>query len=320
MISVLLSTLNGAETLPSVLNSLTLADLPDEQWELVIVDNASTDQTQTVLSKYKESLPLTVISELRAGKNIALNTGLQVLRGDLVIFTDDDVVLPRNFLTGYSCIAHQATDFSIFGGHIEALWEIEPPANLLEEIPLNIAYSLTELERNRGEILAGRLYGPNFAVRRAVFESNILFDERIGPNGGHYIMGDETDFLQRAAKAGHQAFFEPDIVVKHRVAARQLEQPWLAQRAELAGRTTLHQSLRAGDCLEEVATILGIPRWSIKRYAGHQMELALALLHLGHYKKHTARWNRNYILGYAREFKRLSSNDQLRKDTSVKLK
>ena len=311
MISVALSSFNGADTLPSLLDSLASADVPDGGWELVIVNNASTDSTQEVLERRMEELPLSILYEPKAGKNVALNRALSEMKGDLFVFTDDDVLLPRNFLIGYKKISDEATEFDIFGGHIVPLWECEPSDRLLAEIPLNIAFAITETDRKCGEILAGRLYGPNFSVRRSVFDSGLLFDEAIGPNGSHYIMGDETDFLRRAARTGHRAWFEPGITVKHRVAAHQLERRWLFERAALAGRTLVHNSLRDGEPLDGVATLAGYPRWSILRYARFRAQEVLARLRPNCSGELYAHWHGGFIHGYAMEFRRLYRSGRL---------
>ena len=91
MLTVFLATRNGSRTLPGVLESFTRLRVPPSGWKLVVVDNGSTDQTCEIVASFRASLPVTYVFEGRMGKNVALNTGLTHLEGDLAVFTDDDV-------------------------------------------------------------------------------------------------------------------------------------------------------------------------------------------------------------------------------------
>ena len=76
MLTVLIATHNGADTLPVVLEAYTKLKAPDGDWKLVIVDNGSTDSTNETIRAFTRRLPLTYVFEPRRGKNRALNTGL----------------------------------------------------------------------------------------------------------------------------------------------------------------------------------------------------------------------------------------------------
>ena len=94
MITVLIATHNGAETLPAVLNSYCKLEPPNGGWELIIVDNGSTDSTKEIVHAFQSRLPLTYVFEPRLGKAVAQNNGLSRINGDLLVMTDDDA-LPR---------------------------------------------------------------------------------------------------------------------------------------------------------------------------------------------------------------------------------
>ena len=92
MLTVLFATYNGEKTLPAVLNAYSKQSLPKEEWKLVIVDNGSNDNTKEIINEFLPLLPITLLFEPRRGKNVALNTGLSHIEGDLIVFTDDDVL------------------------------------------------------------------------------------------------------------------------------------------------------------------------------------------------------------------------------------
>ncbi len=126
MLTVLIATYNGARTLPYVLNIYCQLEPPDDGWQLVIVDNRSTDQTKEVIASFTQRLPLTYLFEPRQGKNVALNTGLSRVAGDLIVFTDDDTLPQPNWLRQIRLAADSQSEFVIFGGPILPKWEVLP--------------------------------------------------------------------------------------------------------------------------------------------------------------------------------------------------
>ena len=75
-IAIVLATYNGAKSLPLVLEAYMHCAPPDCPWHIIVVDNASTDDTQAVLQSFADRLPLRILSEPGRGKNRALNRAL----------------------------------------------------------------------------------------------------------------------------------------------------------------------------------------------------------------------------------------------------
>src|SRR5215471_5623735 len=98
MLTVLIATRNGAHTLPRCLAALGQLIAPVGGWKLIVVDNGSTDATREIVESFADRLPLTYLLEPRPGKNAALNAGLDHVEGDLVVFTDDDVLARPDWL------------------------------------------------------------------------------------------------------------------------------------------------------------------------------------------------------------------------------
>ena len=130
-ITVLFATLNGEHTLPHMLDTLEQLEPPTDGCKIIAVDNGSTDNSLRILGERAARLPMTVLSEPRRGKNIALNTGLVAAEGDIVALTDDDVILPGNWLAAIEKVAAEQTAYDIFGGAIYPVWEEPPPAWIL---------------------------------------------------------------------------------------------------------------------------------------------------------------------------------------------
>ncbi len=302
MITVLIATRNGAKTLPALLESLANCDTDSEQWQLIIVDNGSTDGTAELLANAKSILPLLVLNEPRPGKNTALNKALRHVNGELVVFTDDDVLVPPDFIKAYAQLAQYETRFSIFGGAIDAKWPEKVDRCLLNAIPLNVAFAVTDTDRGRGSIKASDLYGPNVAIRRQVFEQGLRFNESVGPNGSNYMMGSETEFLARAEKAGFAAFNDPSIVVQHRIEQGQLTFDWLFSRAQKSGRALMGEQLREHGRAPDVRTVLDYPTWALSGSLQARVRGVVARICGNREEAHRENWHAGFLLGYAREF------------------
>lgn len=199
---------------------------------MVAVDNGSTDDSLRILEQRTAQLPMTVVSEPRRGKNTALNAGLAFIEGDIVALTDDDVILPPDWLVAIDKAAASNPDHDIFGGAIAPVWEVPPPDWVLNCVPKGWL-SLTEFPE--GPIEPQSVFGPNMAVRAAVFRQ-LKFAEDTGPDGTVHTVGSETEFTMRAERSGHRCWHFHASPVGHIIRPYQLSPEWLLQRAYNFGR------------------------------------------------------------------------------------
>ncbi|NNM01828.1 MAG: glycosyltransferase family 2 protein, partial [Gammaproteobacteria bacterium] len=101
-ISISLCTHNNASSLDRTLASLRALEVPAGiEWEVVLVDNGSTDPTPVVANGWADRLPVVYLFEARLGLSVARNRSLAAARGDLVIFIDDDVEAVPGWLAAY---------------------------------------------------------------------------------------------------------------------------------------------------------------------------------------------------------------------------
>lgn len=296
MLSVLISTRNGAKTLPLMLDSLCAQTLSQSLWKLVIVDNGSTDETGTILGAYRDRLPMVILSEQKPGKNRALNLARAEATGDLVIFSDDDVIFPKDWLEIHRQVAHSNPEFDIFGGPIHPRWPETPQEWILKHVPLGTVFAITEGAVTEGECSIGVVWGANFSVRKTVLDRFGPLPENIGPSGSQYAMGSESAFLYRLAENGHRSFFVNQAAVGHVIRPNQLERSWILERAQRFGRG---QSRLTFEKNGPVTELLGLPRWILPK--------CMAAL-FGRFTTHEstrfkAEWDFNYALGYVCEYR-----------------
>jgi glycosyltransferase involved in cell wall biosynthesis len=234
--TVLFTSHNGSSTLPAMLEAFTRLEPPPGGLKIIAVENASTDNTGEVLSRYQSRLPLTILSQPARGKNKALNIAIPALAGDLVVFTDDDVIPESNWVIRLRRAAAEHPEYDIFGGRITPHWIEEPPSWLFDLLPTDMAYALTDEHLETGPISASRVWGPNMALRARVFADGSRFNEAIGPGSGQYIMGSETEFTRRLQNCGYRALHVREAVVKHIIRPHQVDPKWVVQRTYRYGR------------------------------------------------------------------------------------
>ncbi len=247
MTPIVFATHNGSQTLERMLDGLQALDTSRGGFHVIAVDNASTDSTRTLLDRYAENAPMTVLFEPRKGKNAALNTALDHLAahgvgGDpvtpdtLIVFTDDDIAPDPQWLDALQRAADDASDRDLFGGAIRPRFPSAPPAWLMAlKHEFGVLYAQTD--HATGPCEARWIWGPNMAVRQRVFDDGHRFTDSIGPDGrATYAMGSETEFLTRAEAHGATAMFVAEAAVDHLVRDDQMTRDWVLGRARRHGK------------------------------------------------------------------------------------
>ncbi|MBI2527080.1 MAG: glycosyltransferase family 2 protein [Candidatus Rokubacteria bacterium] len=265
MISVVFSTRNGVRTLVRTCDALCRVDAPSGGWELIAVDNASTDDTAAVLARYRTRLPLTVLSCPTPGKNIALNLALAHVKGDLVVFTDDDVLPARDWLMAMKAVATEQASVAVFGGRILPEWPFPPPEWVLGHVDLAVAFGLHSDDMPEGLDVPWVVWGGNMMIRASVFRGGIRFNEALGPAPGQYVMGGETELVRRLSAAGHRCYFSNRPVVKHIIRPDQLTRCWTLHRARRHGKWLCVEESMVRPEQQRVALVFGVPRWRVRR-------------------------------------------------------
>jgi glycosyltransferase involved in cell wall biosynthesis len=299
MLSVLLATRDRAGILRDVLETYCQIRPPASGWKIVVVDNGSTDATPQVLASFANRLPLHFVKEPKLGKNFALNTGLELVEGDLTVFTDDDAFPRPDWLVHLRQAADAQLAYSIFGGAVVPRWEALPPAWIGWIADAGPVYTLTDPSLKEGPIPSYLVFGPNMAVRTSVFESGTRFDCSIGPNGTDYPMGSETELVVRLERAGHKAWYVEGALVEHFIREEQLREDWVLERAVRWGRGRYRISRNPN-------LLFGVPRHLFRDLPKEAALIAAAGICLRRDSLFRARWRFNILLGMAIEARRMA--------------
>jgi GT2 family glycosyltransferase len=264
-LSVIIATRRRPQFLADTLRSLAGADTAGLDWELLVVDNGGDpDANRGVVHDASQTLPVRLLCEASRGKNHAINRALTETSGSLVVFTDDDVIVDRQWLRELQDGAARWPNATMFGGRVRPRWpdgELPPRAHEL----FDHAFAIADFGNVEQPYSAGYVYGPNMAIRADVFRAGWRFNPAIGPDGtDRYISGSETSLTVALQKHGHQAVYLPRACVEHRIRPEQLRSEWLFRRAFRRGRTDACQKGYEGGWRRVPKSILGD---AIREYA-----------------------------------------------------
>ena len=246
LITVAICTFNRAESLRRTLDSLTAMQVPgDLAWELVVVNNNSTDKTNEIIEKYGDRLPVRREFEVRPGLSNARNRAIDTARGEYIVWTDDDVVVEPGWLRAYADAFRRWPGAAVFGGRIVPRYEPSAAKWVVEnEAILRGAYALRDLgnEVLPLSITEHRIpYGANFAIRSNE-QRAFRYDPNLGlaPNRRRYY--DEIDVIVRLLESGETGYWIPDAVVKHCIGPEKQSVRYLTQYFMGLGETETFQN------------------------------------------------------------------------------
>jgi len=210
MISVCICTYNRSESLRRTLESLARQN-DIKQSEVLIVDNNCTDNTAEVVGSFGERLPIRLVRESQQGLAHARNRAAAEFRGDVLLFTDDDVRFGSNWLCAYEHAISRFLDADYFGGRILPDWGEAKPRWIKDtRLPLMdgvLVWFDHGAETRLVEATEQPPFGASFAIRRRLFEQIGLFRVDLGTGGMGLGRGEETEFLMRAQQAGAQGVY-----------------------------------------------------------------------------------------------------------------
>lgn len=233
LISVVVCTHNRADLLPYALQTLGEQALDSNEYEVIVVDNNSTDDTREVVEKFAHNVPnLRYCLETKTGLSHARNRGWNEARGEYVAYTDDDCKLPRQWLSVAKEIIEQKSP-AILGGPYFAFYDSPKPHWFKDSYrSRSFGDEARFLEKNEG------LAGNNIIIRRALLKKFGGFAADLGMNGKQIAYGEETELQTRMLNAMPELgiFYHPRLYVYHLVRAERMKISWLVREFFAKGR------------------------------------------------------------------------------------
>ncbi|NVK13354.1 MAG: glycosyltransferase [Rhodobacteraceae bacterium] len=262
-ISVIVCVYNREDTLPQCLEALAAQSLSPGLFEVVIVDNASTDRSPEIAASYAARFPhIRVCREPRQGLAAARNRGMREALAPVAAFTDDDAIPAADWAERLLArFAELGADTVAVGGELDPVWTAPRPDWLTGEFllhPLSVCLGWSEHARH----LSGGewLCEANSAYRIAPVLERGGFPETLGRIGSNLLSG-ENAVNQVLIRDGFRFFFDPDIRVGHQIPAQRMTRDWFRRRFFWQGVTTfvVRQYLQQQGCDVEAVSVVPVP-------------------------------------------------------------
>jgi len=228
-LTVALCTHNHEQRLARTLRGLKQVIHPNCPWELLIVDNASTDGTRQVAAASDWRTPgmnVRVAREEKLGLSNARNRAIEEATGEYIIFMDDDETPDPHWLGAYErIILAERPDAA--GGRIEVMFEDGARPPWLQDELLGFLGQLHHGDTARRLVASDTpIFGGNFAFRREVFARIGAFDAGLGRKGTANTGGEDTEIYRRMIASGSNVWWVPDAIIHHRIQAGKLRRSY----------------------------------------------------------------------------------------------
>lgn len=248
-ISLIIATYNRGEQLLRTLMSVAGQTLDRELWELIVINNNSTDNTADVFEQFAAEHPevdASIVFEPRQGVSHARNRGIKESRGEIIVSVDDDEEIVADFLQEYLYFFESAPMAMAAGGRIVARYDSPKPKWLSPLTERPIAGTL-DLGDEIIEFPKRKFFGAgNMGIRREMFDKYGLLDTSLGRTGTTLMGGEEKDLFMRYRNAGAKMYYLPDAIIYHLIPEHRLTKEYFTRLCYLIGRServrTLNES------------------------------------------------------------------------------
>jgi glucosyl-dolichyl phosphate glucuronosyltransferase len=256
MISIIVPTLNRAGSLELAIRSFCLQSLSPDRFEIIVVDNGSTDNTKEVTQSAVDAFPalqIRYIYEAEPGLLSGRHRGAQEAKGEVLTFVDDDIEADANWLRA---IEESFSDLTVqlVGGRNLPNYEVEPPS-WLSWFWLEHPYgkflpelSLLDFGEEIRDIDTNFVWGLNFSIRKdALFELGGFHPDCI-PKSLQRFQGDgETGLTQKATFKGYRALYQPQALVLHSVPKNRMTFEYFDRRYFYQGVCDSYSQIRKAE-------------------------------------------------------------------------
>jgi glycosyltransferase involved in cell wall biosynthesis len=248
MISVIVCTYNRAHYLADTLNHLLHQSSATAHFEVLVINNNSTDDTEGVCQQFSNKNPLfsfRYLVEQSQGLSYARNRGIKEAKGDVLTFIDDDAFAQPDFIQHLQAHFESHPQTMAVGGKIIPQYEdIEPRWMSKYLLPLVAALNMgdqkTPFPKSKFPI------GANMSIRREAFEAYGTFDVNLGRKGSVLEGSEEKDLFSRISKSGAPIMYLPQAVVHHIIPAKRVSPQYIKNQAIGIGKSERTRTIQQG--------------------------------------------------------------------------
>lgn len=239
--SVVVCSYNRSVYLAKVLNALKNQTLDSSKFEIILVNNNSTDETEKVCHTFQKNnsdLNITYFVEKNKGLSYARNTGIKLSKGQWVIFLDDDAEPIADYLNNVSTFLEKYPQCIAAGGRIYPNYETEEPLWMTKYLlPLVSAIDLGDKVKkfpsNKYPI------GANMIFKGDIFDKIGYFDVNLGRKGNQLLGGEEKEIFMKLRGISNEIYYIPNAIVHHFIPEKRIKIDFIISLAKKIGETNL---------------------------------------------------------------------------------
>lgn len=257
-LSIILPTFNRYKSLERTLLSLVSSSVSISMYEIIIVDNGSTDHTFEVVKKVQQAYPdlnINYYYDSIPGLLTGRHRGAQEAKGDILTFIDDDIVVSNQWLNTIIEVMTTRLDISLLTGPCIPQYESHPPEWLryfwtqTQNGDNTCGWlSLLDMGNTPKEIDPNYVWGLNFTIRKKDFYELGGFHPDNIPSDYQIFQGDgETGLTLKAKKNAKKAFYHPGVLLHHQIPNSRLTYEYFDKRAYYQGVCNSYTFLRKKD-------------------------------------------------------------------------
>lgn len=274
-ITIIVCTYNRCRNLPKALESVAASRLPESvEWEVLVVDNNSSDQTREVVEDFCRRYPgrFRYLFEPQQGLSCARNAGIRESQSEILAFADDDAIVEADWLWNLTS-ALQNGEWTGAGGRIIPVWPRPLPSWLsIADANTMGPFVAFDLGTEAGP-LRRPPYGANMAFRREAFEKYGDFRADLGRSGSNLQGREDVEFANRLLAEGERLRYEPGAVVRHPVPECRMEKRYVLRWWYWYGRSEVAESGPP----DARWLIRGVPLYLLRRLARWTLQWMISI-------------------------------------------
>lgn len=232
-ITIAICTYNRAEYLSDTLRYLSDQNADPNDFEILVINNNSSDQTAEICADFAEKNPhlnFKAVEETKQGLSFARNRAIEEAIFESILYIDDDVHLPKDFVNTALHKLQKNTDAKCIGGQIKVSFDDgEPDWIPAELMPMFGLHDLGDREKVYPKTNFPR--GGNMLIKKEVFDAIGRFDTDLGRIGKELLGSEEKAFFDRAREHGFQFYYWPEVSLYHRIGQQRLSSEYLKNQS-----------------------------------------------------------------------------------------
>ncbi|MDR2972698.1 MAG: glycosyltransferase family 2 protein [Bacteroidales bacterium] len=238
MITIIICTYNREKYIYNVLKNLAQNDFPPNLYEIVLINNNSTDKTEAQCMAFQHDYPQVVFRyfiEIKQGLSFARNRGIKEAKGEMLVFLDDDSFVNSNYLNNLDNYLKEYPDMAAFGGEISPRFETGKTPPWLSKWSYSWVSAISL--GNTVTLFTGNKYpiGANMGFKKEYFEKYGFFNTALGRSKKNLMGGEEKDIFNRCDRIIEKIYYLPLLKVEHVIPENRTTKEYIKKLGEGIG-------------------------------------------------------------------------------------